>query len=137
MLKTTEHKEQCTVVQYCEAKKILVYAVPNGTNIPSYKGRAKAKAEGLRSGVCDLCIPEPRNGLHGLYIEMKKPKGTKPASVTEDQKKWIAALNYRGYSAVVCYGANEAINTIDKYLGKDISAYEKWCSELSEVFDRE
>ena len=114
MLKTTEHKEQCTVKQFCDAKKIMMFAIPNGTNIPSYKGRAKAQAEGLKKGVPDLFIPEPFGKYHGLFIEMKKPVRSQ-SKLSIEQKNWIEMLNLKGYSAHVCYGANDAINTIEEY----------------------
>ncbi len=35
---------------------------------------------------------------------------------SDDQKEWLSLLNKNGYLAVVCYGFNEAKQTIDKYL---------------------
>lgn len=108
----SEHLEQCAVIQYCKIKKHLIFAIPNGTNVPSYKGRSKLKAEGLKSGVPDLMIPEARNGFHGFFIEMKKPKTGK---VSANQDEWLDTLCYNGYRAEVCYGATEAIAAIDDY----------------------
>ena len=52
-------------------------------------------------GVPDLFIPE-----WGMWIEMKRQKG---GALSDDQKDWIAYLQSRGYKAVCCKGADEAM----------------------------
>ena len=69
---------------------------------------------GVRSGVPDLCLPIPASGYHGLYIELKTVHG-KP---TDQQQRWISALNGFGYLAVVCYGWEAAKDAIIRYLGE-------------------
>ena len=63
------------------------------------------KAAGLKSGVPDICLPIPRNGFHGLYIEMKYGKN----KATKEQKEYLAALDEYGYKTAICYGAQEAM----------------------------
>ena len=114
----TEHDEQVTVIQYCDVKKITVFAVPNGAHLSGgIKSRARQmnslKAEGLRSGILDLMIPIASNGYHGMFIEMKRQEGGK---VSEEQKAWIKLLNENGYRAVVCKGAKAAISEIEIYM---------------------
>ena len=70
------------------------------------------KAAGLKSGVPDICLPLPRNGYHGLYIEMKYGKN----KATKEQKEYLAALDEYGYKTAICYGAQEAMETIVDYL---------------------
>jgi hypothetical protein len=41
----------------------------------TFTSREKLKAEGVRAGVADLCLPAARRGYHGLYIEMKSEEG--------------------------------------------------------------
>lgn len=114
----SEHQEQCTVIQYCKAKKILVFAIPNANAMSSLnktmavKTMAKLKKEGLKSGVPDLFIPMPTSKHHGLFIEMKRQKGS---SISLEQKAWIATLSNEGYKAVICKGAKMAIEEIEKY----------------------
>ena len=112
----SEHLEQCAVIQYCKIKKHLIFAIPNGTNVPSHKGRAKLKAEGLKSGVPDLMLPVAKGGYHGLFIEMKKPKTGK---VSSNQDEWLDTLAYNGYQTEVCYGFDEAKSVIDAYFKTD------------------
>ena len=112
----TEHEEQCAVIQYFDLKyrdhRGRLFAIPNG----SYKSRAAAssfKREGLRAGVPDLLLPVARKGYHGLFIEMKRIKG----SVTsKEQENWHEYLNAQGYLCVVCKGSRPAIDAIDSYM---------------------
>ena len=67
---------------------------------------------GVRSGVPDLMLPVPMNGYHGMFIEMK----TKTGRVSQQQKRWIEALNTLGYLAVVAYGWEDAKCKISEYL---------------------
>jgi len=110
----SEHQEQCLVVDYCDKKNIPVFAIPNGSN----KSKVQAhlfKCEGLRSGVPDLCIPVKRGDFGSLYIEMKRKK---KATVSIEQKAWLAQLNILGHKVVVCYGFEEAKQVIDDYMGE-------------------
>ena len=90
----------------------LLYHVPNGGSRNPIEA-ARLKAQGVKAGVPDLCLPVPRGGFHGLYIELKA--GTnKP---TEKQTEWLAALDKQGYATFVCYGWQQAKEVIEKYLG--------------------
>ena len=110
-----EHVEQCAVITWCNAMAIKwpefehVYAVPNGQQ-KSPKTAAYFKAEGLKSGVPDLCWPLATHLHHGLYIEMKRRHG---GTVSGNQKKWIAFLKEQGYRVEVCRGSNEAIKVLE------------------------
>lgn len=117
----TEHQEQCTVIQYCTVKKLLVFAIPNGaylngTKLQRAKQMNRLKAEGLKIGVPDLFLPMPRGQYHGLFIEMKRQKGS---ATSAEQKAWAITLSSEGYKAVICKGAEEAIREIDRYLKGD------------------
>ncbi len=92
----------------------LLYHIPNEGKRSYFTG-AKMKAEGLKSGVPDLCLPVARGIYHGLYIEMKRP-GNKP---TDNQRWWLEALTHQGYRADVAYSTDEAINIIIGYLNSN------------------
>lgn len=95
-----------------------LYHIPN----EGKRGRAaagKLVAEGLRSGVPDVCLPVPRGIYGALYIEMKRPKGGR---VTENQKTWIKRLRRAGNRVEVCRRFDDAARVIMEYLGMKGSA---------------
>ena len=72
------------------------HSIPNGENRDTVTA-ARLKATGLKSGVSDTFLPEPRGAYHGLYIELKTPTGT----LSANQKEFIAAMRARMYCVVV------------------------------------
>ena len=90
----------------------MLYAIPNGGK-RAIKTAVALKKQGVKRGVPDMCLPVSRGGYHGLYIELKRQKGGR---VSDEQREWIAALNTQGYKAIICHGAEEAIEQIRGYL---------------------
>lgn len=90
----------------------LLHAIPNGGK-RDIRTAAMLKAEGVKPGVPDICLPVPRGGKHGLYIELKRRKG---GTVSEAQQAWIRALVAQGFVCAVCHGAEEAKNEILAYM---------------------
>ncbi len=76
---------------------------------------AKLKAQGVKAGVSDICLPMARGGWFGLYIEFK---ATPPhdAVVSPSQAAFLMAVEQQGYMAIVCRGMDEAMQVIDGYL---------------------
>lgn len=116
----TEHEEQVIVVCYAKSKGLLFYAIPNA-GLRSLQLGARMKAEGLSTGVPDLCFPmpmpkeNPNDGhYHGLYIELKRIKG---GVVKLEQRYWIENLRQQGMRVEVVRGHEEAINLINEYFG--------------------
>ena len=94
----------------------LMYHVPNGGSRNKIEA-ANLKRQGVKAGVPDICLPVPRGGYHGLYIELKEGRN----KATEKQLEWIAELARQGYVAVVCTGFDAAVQEIVRYLeGKDV-----------------
>jgi rhodanese-related sulfurtransferase len=113
-----EHVEQSLLVQWAEIAARRqhpdlrwLYAVPNG-GARSKATAGKLKAEGVKRGVPDLCLPVPRGRYHGLYLEMKVG-ANKP---TSEQVVWHSALRERGYAVYVCYSFEAAQRAILDYL---------------------
>lgn len=77
----TETVEQQWLFQWARAEAgrhpelALMYHIPNEGK-RSRTGGQRAVAEGLKSGVPDICLPVARGGAHGLYIEMKRQQGS-------------------------------------------------------------
>lgn len=77
------------------------------------------RSAGAKPGFPDVFLYVPRRGpdgriYHGLAIELKRADHSNHA--TPEQRRWLDALRGHGYMAVVCYGAGEAIKTIESYL---------------------
>ena len=107
----SEADEQIAVIKWCELHRVPVYHVPNEARRSGRTG-AYLKRMGMRAGVPDLCVPVANGGYHGLYIEMKAGKN-KP---TDNQVRWLELLRRNGYAAFVCYGADNAIECIRRYV---------------------
>jgi len=119
--KRNEATEQEALMQWCSWQQskypelALIYHIPNGGSRNALEA-ANLKRQGVKAGVPDLCLPVARGGFHGLYIEMKYGKN----KTTENQKKWLKALQEQGYCTIVCYGAEEAKQVISRYFkGKE------------------
>lgn len=114
----TEHEEQVALMRLVEMHKGrwpelgMLYAIPNGGDRNMLVAK-KLKAEGVKKGVPDLCLPIARGDHHGLYVELKRQKGGR---VSAEQKAWISALRGQGYRAEVCKGATEAWDVIREYM---------------------
>ncbi len=112
-----EHDEQVVVATWAskqsgalaDARKL--FAVPNGGSRHLLEA-VRLKAEGVKAGVPDLFLPVPRAPYHGLFIEMKAPKGV----ISDEQAARLRELAADWYLAVVAYGADEAIEAITNYL---------------------
>lgn len=117
----SEHGEQAALFDWANWQANLGYeplrwmfAIPNGGKRDDWTGAA-LKAEGVKSGVPDMCLPYPARGYHGLYIEMKV--GNKKAAPEQiDYLKWLTDC---GYLALVANGFDEAKIILCDYLGID------------------
>ncbi len=115
--KKSEATEQETLIAWCRLQQSeypelrLIYHIPNGGSRNTLEA-VNLKRQGVKAGVPDLCLPVPRNGFHGLYIEMKYDKN----KVTKKQKEWLEELTAQGYFTAICYGAEEAKRIIARYL---------------------
>ena len=111
-LDATEQSEQETLVQWLKLKNIWHYAIPNGAWTKNYGVAVNLKKAGLSPGTPDICIPTPKNGKHGLYIEMKPKSGGK---VSLSQIGWIKYLTEAGYVAKVAHGFDHAMQIVYEY----------------------
>lgn len=121
----TEAEEQEAVVRWAFYRSgwtlelRMLFHIPNG-GTRNKREAVHLKEMGVQAGVPDLFLPVPRNGFHGLFIEMKR--NAKTARVSPEQKAWIQALTDQGYRAVVCYGFEQARDAIVEYLATEVPA---------------
>ena len=117
-----EHREQVaffTWAGYARAEHAeldLLFAVPNGGHRHSTVA-AKLRAEGVRAGVPDVCLPVARRGADGrrynaLWIEMKVPGGR----LAPAQRRWRSLLERHGGAYRVCRSWVEAREVTLAYL---------------------
>jgi hypothetical protein len=95
----------------------MLFAIPNGSARHPAVG-AKLKAEGVKRGVPDICLPVPRRtGVDGFYagafLELKTQRGR----LSPEQLAWLDRLHKQGYFCAVCYGVEQATETLEWYLG--------------------
>lgn len=118
-IKMSEYDHQVKLFELAEIYKtrypelVLLTGSLNGVRL-HIGSRIKMKRAGcLNAGFPDIQLPVPRHGYHGLFIELKEPKR---GVVSDEQKKWLAALNGYGYFAEVAYGYRQAWEIIINYL---------------------
>lgn len=99
----------------------LLYAVPNGGK-RSKRTAADLKAEGVKAGVPDYCLPVPRGNYAGLYLELKRLEG---GVVSTKQREWLAALSEQGYRTEVAKGWEQAFAVLKDYLASEGAANEE------------
>ena len=118
-----EAKEQEYLFQWAESMAALkwpelrlMYHIPNGGSRNKIEA-AHLKLQGVKAGVPDVCLPVPRGGYHGLYIEMKRRRG---GVLRPDQREYIEALKAQGYRVEICKGFHLAADLIEEYMSEGV-----------------
>ena len=115
----SEAQHQANVIKWSQQPSIrsrwpelaLLHHIPNGGSRDAIEGR-HLKAQGVKAGVPDLCLPVPRGRYHGLYIEMKTASGR----TSPEQEWWGEKLSGQGYFWEVCHGWESAVRVLEWYL---------------------
>lgn len=121
----TEHGEQAALFFWAAMNRSLypclkwLYAIPNGGGRSPVEG-SRLKAEGVKKGVSDVCLPVPSHGYNGLYIEMKRKDGT-IKDVKPEQSEFLEFVLSQGYYGCVCFGWEQASKTVEWYLNAQAS----------------
>lgn len=115
----TEHQEQALFFQLARTLRkefpeldYLLFAIPNGGK-RYLKTALLLKEEGVKSGVPDIFCAMPKNGEHGLWIEMKRSRG---GTVSKSQKLMREMLRAQNYRVVVANKAEKAFAALKAYL---------------------
>ena len=103
----SQHREEYPCLKW-------MYAVPNGGE-RNVAVAGRLKAEGVKSGISDVCLPVARmkaaDKYHGLYIEMKKPGGKE----SKEQIEFGEFLVAQGYYYIMCDHWEKARDIIIAY----------------------
>lgn len=112
-----EEAEQAALFEWAAYKSgqwpelAYMFHIPNG-GLRSKTTAARMKAAGVKPGVPDIFLPVTRGRYAGLFIEIKYGKN-KPSP---EQQRYLDLLEREGYAVAVCYGCDEAIESITAYL---------------------
>ncbi len=133
-MKHIEDSHQVRIINWSKTKLLVypdklqsaplfefLYAIPNGGK-RNAKEAARLKRQGVKAGVSDLNLPIPSGPYAGLWVELKAPivKGKSKPVVSSAQKAWGLKMQSFGHKFVVCYGADQAIEEIEEYLGSQL-----------------
>ena len=107
----TEYLEHIEVASWLRVRGVRFHHSPNETYTTNMAALAKNKRMGVSRGFPDLLVVTPK-GL--VFIELKRTRGGKLAP---EQQAWLDALDAAGCPSVTCYGAKEAIEFLERYIG--------------------
>lgn len=119
----TEHGHQsalfCAIAPLIRQYPCLrwLHAIPNGGDRDRVTA-SNLKAEGVKAGVHDVCLPVARGGYFGLYLEMKKPgrETEKNGGMSDDQVAFQSHLRSEGYATFTCYDWQAAFRIVVGYV---------------------
>ena len=77
----------------------------------SPRAGARLKKKGVKSGVPDILIFEPKGRYNGIAIELK----TGNNKMTSNQLKWLEKLVEKDWYVGVCYSFDEFKGLVDVY----------------------
>lgn len=117
LLPNIEHTQQRALFEWllvCERacpELELAYAVPNG-GLRAKAVAGKLKAEGVKAGVPDVCLPLQAGDFGALYVEMKAKDGKTSA----DQKDRMKRMSDAGSCVKLCKSWDEAATAFLQYM---------------------
>ncbi|MEP7076894.1 MAG: VRR-NUC domain-containing protein [Acidobacteriota bacterium] len=118
MRNNAEHREQSAFFQILALNEKrypylkYIFAVANGGN-RNIITATMLKAEGVKRGIWDVCIPFPNGKAHGAFIEFKAGKN----KLTPEQIEFGSAVTDAGHSTTVAYDCMSAIDFVEGYFG--------------------
>jgi hypothetical protein len=107
----SEHSLQVTVLDYLTYnahRDLYWFAIPNAAR-RSLRMGARMKAEGLQSGVADLCIMLPDGKV--IWLELKTGKGRQSLA----QKGFQARCERLGHPYGLVWTFDDAVAFLDKH----------------------
>jgi hypothetical protein len=120
-MRQKERSDQMALVQYARFKypgiAIIMSPIQKMAGTPRQQmiQAVNRKRMGYEKGTLDLFFAKARGGYHGLFIEMKKQNGV-PSDISPEQNKMAIKLADEGYSVSICFGYENAVRMLDKYM---------------------
>ncbi len=90
---------------------LYLFAIPNG-GIRSRLEASIMQGEGVTPGVADLFLALPSGPFHGLFIEIKSPKGR----ISENQAHFFSRQRTVGYQCQFCNSIDGFISIVNDYM---------------------
>lgn len=110
-MKFKEDDLQMSCARYLDYAQLLWCHVGNERRT-SIQAGVRLKKKGVKKGVPDILIFEPRGKYNGLAVELK----IKPNKVSKEQNEWLSQLVIKGWQTSVCYSFDEFDELLTKYL---------------------
>lgn len=108
---TKEDQLQIACARYLDYQGVLWCHVANERQTSPARG-GKLKAMGVKKGVPDILVFEPRGQCPGMAIELKVGRN----KTTKEQEGWLFYLQQRGWLCRVVYTLDQFIELVDTYL---------------------
>ena len=111
ILEPSEHKIQVRLLDYlayAARQDIYYFAIPNQSN-RHIQNAVKMKAEGVRSGIADLCFLFP--GGRVAWLEMKKPGGV----LSDTQKNFRDICKALSHDWATAKSVDEALDVLTRW----------------------
>jgi len=109
-----EKNLQISIAILLDSLGVLWWHTPNGGRRNKLEA-SSFKKQGVKPGVSDCIILEPRGKYHGLAIELKTSTG----KLSESQKTFLERAKIRGYKTAVCWGIEETEHVVKEYLKQE------------------
>lgn len=97
-------------LQYSKYSKAL-FSVPNGGTRHPLEA-ITLKEEGATAGVSDLILAVPNKHNHGVFIEMKTPKG----KVSKEQEAFLFLMKSLGYRVEVVRTFEQFVEVVNNQM---------------------
>ena len=113
-----EEAEQAAVAAELRRRGLRFTSTLNGVRL-GVRVRRLAKLTGLEAGVPDVLVFDLASNGRPTAVEMKVPskrpktgRAMRWSGAEPHQREWLAALEARGWNALVAYGARHAIEQL-------------------------
>lgn len=120
---SSEHTQQRALFEWLHVCALacpeleLAFAVPNG-GLRAKAVAGKLKAEGVKAGVPDVCLPLRSGDAGALFIEMKSKDGRRTSAQIERMPRLAAA----GNTVVVCWSWDQAADAVMSHMSVRLGA---------------